>query len=606
VLLPLAGFALLACTPVKVRPVDPAESLRSPERPRRDGAASPRTLQTLRLLDLEERWRETPDAVLASLDGLWRESGDRRYLAAEAELALRRGRAVAATDPDRATEWYLLSALRAGHYLFEGAESPLERAFSGRFHQLHEVYDAAVGNFVRLRRELDGALRSGPRSAVFDTVELRVEIPGSPNGDGFDRLLSTRGLRAVGVRNHHRRDGVGATLVALRENNRHHRPIDRFLPPEGIVQPLTAVLLPGDDPGIATLALHDPRRTERIEAGGWAVPLAADFTTPYAYLLGLTNYRRVEIAGLLDAERTQWRQGIYLLEPYDPRKIPVLMIHGLYSSPVTWAELTNDLFGTPRLRDAYQVWHAFYSTGYPFLYSAAILRRELDLLQRTLDPEGDDPATRSMVVIGHSMGGLIARTLVSDSGTALWEVLFQTPPAELEGSGEELELLRDTFLFEPRPEVDLVIFIGTPHRGSELAGGFIGRMGTRLAQLPRTLQAAFQELTTEAPGAMRPEAFASLQRETPDSILGFARDNPLLTALAERPIAPGVRCHTILGDRGKGPGEDGVISDGLVSYESAHIEGAASELLVPAGHDAHNHPVTIVEVQRILRRHLAR
>jgi pimeloyl-ACP methyl ester carboxylesterase len=590
---------------VKVRPVDPTEPLRSPESPRRAREASPPTLQTLRLIDLEERWRETPDAVLASLDGLWRESGERRYLAAEAELALRRGRTVADADPDRATAWYLLSALRAGRYLFHGPESPLERAFSDRFHHLHEVYDAAVGNFVRLRRELDGTLRSGPRDAVFETVELRVEVPGSPDGDGFDQLRPTRGLRVRGVRNHHRRDGVGATLVALREN-RHHRPIDRFLPPEGIVQPLTAVITDGDEPGVATLALLDPRRTERIEAGGWAVPLAADFTTPYAYLLGLTNYRRVEIAGLLDAERTQWRQGIYLLEPYDPRKIPVLMIHGLFSSPVTWAELTNDLQGDPRLRDAYQVWHAFYSTGYPFLYSAAILRQELGLLERTVDPEGDDPATRSMVVIGHSMGGLIARTLVTDSGTALWEVLFQTPPDELEGSSEELELLRRTFLFEPRPEVDEVIFISTPHRGSELAGGFVGRLGTRLAQLPQALQAAFQELVTKAPGCVRPEAFASLQRETPDSILGFARDNPLLTALAERPIAPGVRYHTILGDRGKGADENGVISDGLVSYESAHLEGAASELLVPAGHDAHSHPVTIVEVKRILRRHLNR
>jgi len=54
-----------------------------------------------------------------------------------------------------------------------------------------------------------------------------------------------------------------------------------------------------------------------------------------------------------------------------------------------------------------------------------------------------------------------------------------------------------------------------------------------------------------------------------------------------------------MGDRGKGDAPNS--SDGVVSYWSSHMEGAQSELIVPAGHPAHQNLQAIEEVRRILK-----
>jgi hypothetical protein len=69
--------------------------------------------------------------------------------------------------------------------------------------------------------------------------------------------------------------------------------------------------------------------------------------------------------------------------------------------------------------------------------------------------------------------------------------------------------------------------------------------------------------------------------------------------LDSAPFAPGLKFDSIIGDRGKG---DRINStDGIVGYWSSHLDGAQSELIVPAGHtDAHLHPNTIADLRRIL------
>jgi hypothetical protein len=46
-------------------------------------------------------------------------------------------------------------------------------------------------------------------------------------------------------------------------------------------------------------------------------------------------------------------------------------------------------------------------------------------------------------------------------------------------------------------------------------------------------------------------------------------------------------------------------TDGVVAYESAHIDGVASEKVVRSGHSTQGHPETIEEVRRILRDHVS-
>src|SRR5262245_20776147 len=58
-------------------------------------------------------------------------------------------------------------------------------------------------------------------------------------------------------------------------------------------------------------------------------------------------------------------------------KIPIITVHGLLSSPITWINLQNDLLGDPVLRKHYQVLHFFYPAGLPILVSAQLFREKL-------------------------------------------------------------------------------------------------------------------------------------------------------------------------------------------------------------------------------------
>ena len=115
------------------------------------------------------------------------------------------------------------------------------------------------------------------------------------------------------------------------------------------------------------LELHDPLRSTDVSANGRLVPLETDLSTPLAYSLNDPAFQQANIAtrGLLNPAKSQEHQGLYLLEPYDPDKIPVLMIHGLWSSLVTWMEMFNDLRGIEEIRDHYQFWFYLYPSGQP-------------------------------------------------------------------------------------------------------------------------------------------------------------------------------------------------------------------------------------------------
>ena len=115
---------------------------------------------------------------------------------------------------------------------------------------------------------------------------------------------------------------------------------------------------------------------------------------------------------------------IYLLDPYDPNKIPVLLVHGLQSTPVAFLNLVNAIRTDPELSRRYQVWTFLYGSGTPVMFNALTLRRELEKTVRALDPHDHDFATRHIVAIGHSMGGLMVHTLVSSTGDKLWRALF--------------------------------------------------------------------------------------------------------------------------------------------------------------------------------------
>ena len=230
------------------------------------------------------------------------------------------------------------------------------------------------------------------------------------------------------------------------------------------------------------------------------------------------------IAGRFRFEPT----GLSLLHPYRRGKIPVVFIHGLWANPRSWSRMIESLDADPAIRDRFQFWTFGYSTGEPIPYSASLLRRDLDAAHRKFDPDGADREFDRMVVVGHSMGGLLAKMMVQDSGTRLWQVISDRPVDELAGDPADRDLLRRVLIFKPRPEVRRVVFIATPHRGSRLDQGGLEHLGSRLVRLDDPLRASYSRLIARN----RPDFFKPFFREgLPTSIDDLEWQSPLLMGL---------------------------------------------------------------------------
>jgi hypothetical protein len=199
------------------------------------------------------------------------------------------------------------------------------------------------------------------------------------------------------------------------------------------------------------------------------------------------------------------------------------------------------------------------------------------------------------------MGGLLAHTLVSDSGAALWNVFATKPLNSLKLSADEEESILKYFFFRHQASIDRVIFLSVPHRGSVLAGGIVGSIGNRIIRHSKSPANAIKELVSQYPGILDPYFARVNACGGPTSLFSLA-PNPLLNGLADLPIK--VPFHSIIGHLG--PDEGPHSTDGLVEYYSSHLDGAESEKIVPAGHYLMDHPQTVAEIKRILEENIAR
>jgi hypothetical protein len=250
------------------------------------------------------------------------------------------------------------------------------------------------------------------------------------------------------------------------------------------------------------------------------------------------------------------------------------------------------------LRKRYQFWTFRYASGDSIPYSAHLLRQSLRRARRVFDPDGTDAAFDRMVVIGHSLGGILAKMMVQKSGSRLWQAVCEQPIDNVTGPDEDRQLLRQAFFYEPVPEVRRVVFVATPHRGSPLASGSIRRLGTRLCGQPSRFLRAFQNvLANDEKNLLTP----GFRGELPTSLNELAPGHALLRALCDLGIDQSVRTHSIIADL-RNPPAPGA-TDGIVPYWSSHLEGVDSESLVHGLHICLNHPPVIREVRRILLDH---
>jgi pimeloyl-ACP methyl ester carboxylesterase len=392
-----------------------------------------------------------------------------------------------------------------------------------------------------------------------------------------------------------RKEGVGAPLVAVGRELNANAKSDFALP--RTYYGVTAILR--FEGRRCVLSFEDPLAKETIRLGTHTFPLAADFTVPIAVMLASTDTGKMGLPRLLRPAKYAETARTFRLQPYDPNKTVVLVIHGLMSSPSTWTPMINSLRGDAVIRRNFQFWFYSYPSGYAYPYSAAILRRELDRIQRSF------PLRKPLVVIGHSMGGCISRLLITDAGDRLWMKFFTKPPEDVPLSAEAKELLVESLIFQHRREVGRVVFISAPLRGADMAKGLAGRIGSWLVKSPETftnIGRDLLELTTFQAGDLK-------LRRIPNSVDTLAPNNRFVKAINTIPLTPGIPYHVICGDRGKGGNKDTtkpVMSDGLVPYWSSHLDGAQSELIVPSTHNAQQTPEAIAEVKRILRMHARR
>ena len=107
--------------------------------------------------------------------------------------------------------------------------------------------------------------------------------------------------------------------------------------------------------------------------------------------------------------------GVFFLEPYDAKRIPVLFVSGAGGNPYEWRTIVDSLD-----RSRYQPWFFVYPSGQRLDYSATIMQRVVADLQRKHGFE-------QLYVTAHSMGGLVSRGFIQravDAGQAGYLRLF--------------------------------------------------------------------------------------------------------------------------------------------------------------------------------------
>jgi pimeloyl-ACP methyl ester carboxylesterase len=563
------------------------------------------TRLVLRRYDLDRQFAKNPAATLASLHAQATRDDRRDELFALAELnychADRLRHSVKPGESRRAPNYFFSAAIYAYLYLLGPGSQPPPGPFDRRFRVACDLYDRALAQGLRFGPATNAALTlaGGTRSLPQGKVDVRLVCPVFKwNFDEIEAFLPADEFNVRGLTVRDRQSGLGAPLIVVGKKLEPKRfprrfPATVFLRVNGDLKAWSAGTL------TASLELFSSFEESKVSVQEQAVPLATDLTAPLAWGLNNTQAWWLGSQQFFSAEE-QIRSDIYFSQPYQPGLVPVVFVHGTFSSPIWWSEMWNTLRADPALRGRCQFWYFIYNSGNPISYSAARLRAALLRKVQQLDPEGKDPALRRMVVIGHSQGGLLTKLTVTDTADRLWRLVSNKDLDQLELSPDLRERLRTNFFFTRLPCVERAVFISTPHRGSYLANSLVRSVLGLFISLPKALLATPASLLQVRDPLNLPKEVSGT---VPTSLDDMSPRNKWLLELAEIPPATGVKSHSIIAIRGNQPPPKG--SDGVVKYTSAHVPYAESEFIVRGGHSCQDRPAAIEEVRRILLEHLA-
>lgn len=561
---------------------------------------------------------------------------------------------------------WLETARHAYAYLFFTARKPGERAFEDRQTQVRDYYnyavlqattlmferrmasvDAYAAGRANLAQSMEGVTPSARTTHIgaqrtktlrFGKWQIHPKLTDArlPNGAALPlELIPASSLSFAGLRNVYQRDGFGAELVSVvADKSAVIDPADKQQADEAVHLDGAATAKQGKSSQIApqysevpyssmtlllhfegenlaqvlsthdvSLTVHDPYRDSHFLVQGSRVPLAANFTAGYGLWLARSDFSRESLRTLLGRGPGLSRPHLYLMQPYDPHRRILLMLHGLASSPEAWVNVANEILGDETLRRNYQVWQVYYPTNMPLAANRTSIYHTVMGALRHFDPQGVAPASRDIVLIGHSMGGVLARLLVSSSGDNIWQWFEKAYPVTAERVVKLQGRKRATFYFEPMPGVNRAIFIAAPHRGTDIAAGRLGRWFASLVSIPLTLLANVDNMASalargkdERPGSTKP-------LHIPNSIENLSATDSFVQVASALQISPDVKYHSIIAKANpNAPLADS--DDGLVPYLSAHLEGAQSEAVIISGHSVQENGHAILEIRRILHEHV--
>lgn len=507
-------------------------------------------------------------------------------------------------------------------YLFKTKRKPIDRIFDNRQVQIRDFYNQAIAKLVTISAQRSSVKKATDSVKIGNSIyNINLDQYQLLKNKELDRFISSYNLNFSGLRTINRRDGFGSEFVAVfpaseeKSNNKYildplnasyqtsinpniHKA--RYLSATIVARPVKAESVDDiiNSPNI-TVQVMDPYRTENVDIAGKSYPLAANFSAPYGLWLAENNLGAAAYLSLIDREERLTMPHLYMLEPYNPNKKVIVLVHGLASSPEAWIALTNDIMGDSILREHYQVWQVFYSTNMPILESRFQIYALLKQAFGGLNP--NDPADKDAVLIGHSMGGIISRLLVSNADISQSALSMMSPYQQ--AKLKKHPIVSERLKIQPITNFDRAVFMSSPNRGTDFADLWFTRAARKIIKLP----GAFLGAVTDTITNQDIDAKDILTRIDKGLIQNGPSDlshKSKFMALTEDINPPkGFVFHSIIGNKTNSKDPD-VMTDGIVPYKSAHLDGATSEVIIKGGHSIQETPEAVLELRRILRQHL--
>ena len=561
------------------------------------GEASPYSDIVLHVFDLQASYFDDPRGTLKMLHDILLTT-DRPSPVAFALAELSFLYAKKTNQPS----YYRSAAVYAYLYLFPEDPGILPGPFDSRVRVAADLYNRSLtsGFISKDRSTLN--LQSGAYSLPFGT--LQVELPDNRlqwENRKLTHFIPVAELAVRGLQNRYRQAGIGVPLAAQQipigpeeglQIAKGKLPVTAFMRFQNLFGQLRQGTIQAD------WEVYNSYDHKTVKVDGREVPLEIELTSSLAASLAESPVWEQELKGFFMGTSLTGTPGqLTALEPYRPGRVPVVFVHGTASGPGRWADMLNDLIVDPAIRNRFQFWYFTYDTGSPIVYSAALLRESLQKVVGHLEQKYQDPALNAMVIIGHSQGGLLTKLMAINTGQKFWDAFSSKSFEDMKISVQTRQILQRSLFVKPLPFVTRLVFIATPHHGSYVAGSWAAHQLAKFVKLPRQLVSGLADVMTQNIDVLK----FHIGGRGFGSVYGMEPGSPLMATLAPMPLAPGISGHSIIAVEGDGPKEDG--NDGVVAYQSAHLEGMESEFIVRSGHSCQSNTHTIQEVRRILLLH---